>query len=238
MVDLPDMLGPVPAVATPGPEVAKIRAASVRSSSATSTRRANAIAFDVREKGRIKREIDPVTGACQFLDGAVLCSDCGNGSCEAGWEDECNCPEDCGVVDVAAVVTVREQLATSVVARSGLIVAEQVEGDGAGPDSAFDVTVKNFGTSSTLRYVTKAFDAPAQAVVVGQREGVLAQLAGMVRNSAGLRKGLVVVLQDFGASTRELWTASSAELRRSAEGGSMDPWLASLGRRAGGSRSR
>jgi len=35
-------------------------------------------------------------GTCMFLDGAALCSDCGNGSCEE-WENVCNCPEDCQV---------------------------------------------------------------------------------------------------------------------------------------------
>ena len=39
-------------------------------------------------------EYDPVTGSCEGLLGAALCSDCGNGICEA-WENPCNCDGDC-----------------------------------------------------------------------------------------------------------------------------------------------
>jgi hypothetical protein len=44
----------------------------------------------------------------------------------------------------------------------GVDRVEQVEGDGAGQDAAFDVAVKVFGpTTMTLRYDTVAFDAAA-----------------------------------------------------------------------------
>ncbi|GEM_PF-4104551 len=36
-----------------------------------------------------------VNGECEFAMGAVTCSPCGNGICEPGWENKCNCPEDC-----------------------------------------------------------------------------------------------------------------------------------------------
>ena len=39
-------------------------------------------------------EIDPMTGACELLDGAMVCLPCGNGVCDAA-EDACSCPEDC-----------------------------------------------------------------------------------------------------------------------------------------------
>jgi hypothetical protein len=42
----------------------------------------------------------------------------------------------------------------------------QIEGDGAGPDSVFDVTVKNPGRDLTLRYRTTEFDAPRAVRVV------------------------------------------------------------------------
>ena len=29
------------------------------------------------------------------VGGALICSACGNGSCEIAWENKCNCPEDC-----------------------------------------------------------------------------------------------------------------------------------------------
>jgi len=39
---------------------------------------------------------DPLPdGKCVTADGGVFCSDCGNGACEE-WENECNCPKDCG----------------------------------------------------------------------------------------------------------------------------------------------
>ncbi len=36
---------------------------------------------------------DPKT--CEPLDGGYKCLDCGDGRCEKGLEDRCNCPEDC-----------------------------------------------------------------------------------------------------------------------------------------------
>jgi hypothetical protein len=42
----------------------------------------------------------PLTGNinCKELavaGGNLICSACGNGKCESGWENKCNCPEDC-----------------------------------------------------------------------------------------------------------------------------------------------
>jgi len=40
----------------------------------------------------------PVEGEveCDSVAGSnLICSDCGNGACEDGWENKCNCPEDC-----------------------------------------------------------------------------------------------------------------------------------------------
>jgi len=42
----------------------------------------------------------PLTGGfnCEELSvvgGNSICSACGNGNCESGWENKCNCPEDC-----------------------------------------------------------------------------------------------------------------------------------------------
>jgi hypothetical protein len=34
-------------------------------------------------------------GECELLDGAAVCAACGNGTCEADWENVCNCAEDC-----------------------------------------------------------------------------------------------------------------------------------------------
>ncbi|MBM4370392.1 MAG: hypothetical protein FJ098_01975 [Deltaproteobacteria bacterium] len=39
-------------------------------------------------------------GQCDWMQGAALCSDCPNGLCE-GWENFCNCPDDCGGVEPA-----------------------------------------------------------------------------------------------------------------------------------------
>jgi carbon monoxide dehydrogenase subunit G len=41
----------------------------------------------------------------------------------------------------------------------------QVEGDGAGPDTVFDVTVAGVGRDLTLRYVTLEYDAPREVLV-------------------------------------------------------------------------
>ena len=38
---------------------------------------------------------DPVNGICSMATDVFICSDCGNGSCETGWENPCNCPADC-----------------------------------------------------------------------------------------------------------------------------------------------
>lgn len=40
-------------------------------------------------------EIDPETGQCEALIGGMICAACGDGQCESGWENPCNCPEDC-----------------------------------------------------------------------------------------------------------------------------------------------
>ncbi|MBM4371600.1 MAG: hypothetical protein FJ098_08095 [Deltaproteobacteria bacterium] len=39
--------------------------------------------------------LDPGTGMCMIAMDVFLCSRCGNGTCEAEWENACNCPEDC-----------------------------------------------------------------------------------------------------------------------------------------------
>ena len=46
----------------------------------------------------------------------------------------------------------------------GVVAAEQVEGDGPGPDSAFDVTVDGVREPMTLRYETITYDAPTEMV--------------------------------------------------------------------------
>lgn len=46
----------------------------------------------------------------------------------------------------------------------GVIKAEQVEGDGAGPDAVFDMAVKGVGGPLTLRYQTEAYDPPSSIV--------------------------------------------------------------------------
>lgn len=40
--------------------------------------------------------VDEAQEGCNFVLGAVLCSDCGNSLCEFG-ENNCNCPEDCNL---------------------------------------------------------------------------------------------------------------------------------------------
>ena len=46
----------------------------------------------------------------------------------------------------------------------GVVRAEQVEGDGAGPDAVFDVAVKGVGGPMTLRYRTEAYEPPDSIV--------------------------------------------------------------------------
>ena len=46
----------------------------------------------------------------------------------------------------------------------GVVAAEQVEGDGPGPDSSFDVTVDGVREPMTLRYETITYDAPTEMV--------------------------------------------------------------------------
>lgn len=48
----------------------------------------------------------------------------------------------------------------------GVTRAVQVDGEGAGPDGVYDVTVKNPGKDLTLRYRTREFDAPRFVRVV------------------------------------------------------------------------
>ena len=40
-------------------------------------------------------KFDPATGTCEMLIGGSVCAVCGDGVCESGWENLCNCPEDC-----------------------------------------------------------------------------------------------------------------------------------------------
>lgn len=47
----------------------------------------------------------------------------------------------------------------------GVRAAEQVRGDGPGPDAEYDVTVDAAGRGLTLRYRTVAFDAPRSITV-------------------------------------------------------------------------
>ena len=44
----------------------------------------------------------------------------------------------------------------------------QVHGDGGGPDAAFDVAIKSFGKSITLRYGTITFDPPSTFVAFAE----------------------------------------------------------------------
>jgi len=39
--------------------------------------------------------LSPQTGECQTIEGVAHCENCGNGIC-SGFEDKCNCPQDCG----------------------------------------------------------------------------------------------------------------------------------------------
>ncbi len=52
----------------------------------------------------------------------------------------------------------------------GVRRVEQVDGDGAGPDAVFDVTVAGVGLlpDQTLRYRTVAFDAPREILVIAE----------------------------------------------------------------------
>ena len=66
----------------------------------------------------------------------------------------------------------------------GVERAEQVKGEGPGPDSAFDVAVKAFGRTVTLRYDIIAYDAPdevtafAQNAVMSSRDTITVKPAG------------------------------------------------------------
>lgn len=57
----------------------------------------------------------------------------------------------------------------------GVERAQQVEGDGPGPDATYDVTVKVIGRPLTLRYVVTEFDPPAR-LVARARSSVLTSL--------------------------------------------------------------
>ena len=50
----------------------------------------------------------------------------------------------------------------------GVKRVEQVDGDGAGPDASFDVTVAGPGRDLTLRYLTVEYDAPHTLLVVAK----------------------------------------------------------------------
>ncbi|MDH3682570.1 MAG: SRPBCC family protein [Acidimicrobiia bacterium] len=50
----------------------------------------------------------------------------------------------------------------------GVENVDQVQGDGPGPDAAFDVTVKGIGRSLTLRYHTTPYDPPTTIVARAQ----------------------------------------------------------------------
>ncbi|MEM9650623.1 MAG: SRPBCC family protein [Actinomycetota bacterium] len=50
----------------------------------------------------------------------------------------------------------------------GVVEVTQVDGDGAGPDSSFDVTVKGVAGNLTLRYVTTAYDEPSSLTAVAK----------------------------------------------------------------------
>ncbi|MFT7650245.1 MAG: carbon monoxide dehydrogenase subunit G [Candidatus Poriferisodalaceae bacterium] len=50
----------------------------------------------------------------------------------------------------------------------GVEHAEQVQGDGPGPNTAFDVTVKGIGGSLTLRYDVTDYDPPEKVVAKAQ----------------------------------------------------------------------
>ncbi len=50
----------------------------------------------------------------------------------------------------------------------GVDWVKQVKGDGAGPDAAFDVAVKAFGRSLTLRYETVAYEPPTEVVAFAE----------------------------------------------------------------------
>jgi hypothetical protein len=50
----------------------------------------------------------------------------------------------------------------------GVDHVDQVVGDGGGPDAAFDVAVKAFGRSITLRYDTVTYEAPTTVVAFAE----------------------------------------------------------------------
>ncbi len=47
----------------------------------------------------------------------------------------------------------------------GVLTVTQVAGDGAGPESSFDVAVKSVGGGTVLRYETVEYDEPANLLV-------------------------------------------------------------------------
>jgi hypothetical protein len=47
----------------------------------------------------------------------------------------------------------------------GVLAVTQVTGDGAGPDSSFDVAVKSVGGGTVLRYETAEYDQPGNLLV-------------------------------------------------------------------------
>lgn len=53
----------------------------------------------------------------------------------------------------------------------GVVRAEQVTGDGPGPDAVYDVTVDNGGRRTTLRYTVVDWNPPTRIEVVG-RSGI------------------------------------------------------------------
>lgn len=57
----------------------------------------------------------------------------------------------------------------------GVTGVVQITGDGGGPDSVFDVTVKSVGGGTRLRYVTKRYTAP-HTVTVEARSSMLTSI--------------------------------------------------------------
>ena len=47
----------------------------------------------------------------------------------------------------------------------GVLTVTQIAGDGAGPESSFDVTVKSVGGGTVLRYETVEYDEPGNLLV-------------------------------------------------------------------------
>ena len=66
----------------------------------------------------------------------------------------------------------------------GVESSEQVEGDGPGPDSAFDVAVRAAGRTIVLRYHVTEFDQPGR-VVARAESGTLISLDEMTIEASG-----------------------------------------------------